>query len=67
MPNFEGGIIPAHLMWIPVGARQHDPDRAEVVGWVRSIYAIGYPQHRDLGEQIVAELARCEGACVECR
>ncbi len=67
MPNFEGGIIPAHLMWIPIGVRQHDPDRAEVVSWVRSIYAIGYPHHLDLCEQIVAELVRREGACVECR
>ncbi len=69
MPNFEGGILPAHLMWIPIGARQHDPDRAEVIAWVRGIYTVGYPYHLDLCEQIVAELmqCKCKGECVERR
>lgn len=56
MPAQEHDEIPLRLMWIPLQRRIRPPDRAEVASWIAGIFALVYPDSRELCAQLITEL-----------
>ena len=58
MPSMidENSVVPARLMWCPVRGALREVPLAEVLRWLRALYACSYPDHPGLCEQIIAGL-----------